>query len=145
MSHDERAIAAIAEESRKVIRTGAPEAANALMNLIRDPKHRDHGRAIALMLERTDPAETRSHHSVDVVHKIIDPDLEALEELRALRELGTSRQKLLELFGPNGLDRIERLEASDQVRRAANAKVIEGECIETAPAHRPAEELADGQ
>jgi hypothetical protein len=39
---------------------------------------------------------------IDVTHRVIDPDQEALEELRAVRELGTSREKLIELFGGNG-------------------------------------------
>lgn len=137
LSRDERVIAAITEESRKVIRVGSVEAANALMNLIRNPEHRDHGRALAMVLDRADPPVSK--HSVDVVHRVVDPDQEALEELRALRQLGATREKLLELFGPNGLDRIERLDAADAVRRAAEAKVIDGDVIE------PQEEMADGQ
>jgi hypothetical protein len=48
--------------------------------------------------------------------------------------LGTAREKLLELFGPNGLDRLEALEAVENAQRASAAKVIE---------HR-AEESVDG-
>jgi hypothetical protein len=128
LSHDERTIAAIAEETKKVIRAGAPEAANALLNLIRDPAHRDHGRAVAMLLDRVDPVVSR--HDIEVTHRVVDPDTEALEELRALRQLGTSREKLIELFGANGLDRIETLDAADTARRAAEAKVIDGEVIE---------------
>jgi hypothetical protein len=137
MAHDERAIAAITEESKKILRVAFPEGANALLNLVRDPDHKEHGRAISLLLERVFPAETR--HSVEVVHKTVDPDVEALEELRALRQLGTSREKLLELFGSNGLDRIERLEATDNLRRANEAKVIEGELVPEAPLDEVAE------
>ena len=54
-----RAIAAITEESKKILRVAFPEGANALLNLVRDPEHKEHGRAIALLLERTFPAETR--------------------------------------------------------------------------------------
>ena len=131
LSHDERVIAAIAEESRKIIRVAFPEGANALLNLIRDPDHKEHGRALGLLMERVFPAETK--HSVEVVHKTVDPDLEALEEVRALRHLGTERPKLLELFGHNGLDRLEVLEASDNARRAEQAKVIDAEATEVAP------------
>jgi len=130
MAHDERAIAAITEESKKILRVAFPEGANALLNLVRDPEHREHGRAIGLLLERVFPAETR--HSVEVVHKTLDPDQEALEELRALRLLGTSREKLIELFGSNGLDRIERLEAADKLRRSNEAKVIDHEAASAA-------------
>jgi hypothetical protein len=49
--------------------------------------------------------------------------------LRALKKVGASRDKLLELYGPNGLDRIEELEAADAARRAVTAKVVEGEVI----------------
>jgi phage terminase small subunit len=119
-------IAAINEEAKKVIRgVGHAEAATAVMNMVRDPSHRDHARAVDMILSRADPAETR--HSVDVTHRTIDPDREALEELKALRKLGATRDKLLELYGPNGLDRIEALEAVENAQRAAAARVIEHE------------------
>jgi hypothetical protein len=128
LMRDSRIIAALSEESRKIVRGGAPEAAKALLALVRDPEHRDHARGIAMILARTDPEVSR--HDVNVTHKIIDPDMEALEELRALRQLGTPRVKLLELFGHNGLDRIEAREAAETARRADTAKVIDGEVIE---------------
>ena len=66
-----------------------------------------------------------SRHLVDVTHRTIDPDQEALEEMRAARKLGATRDKLLELYGANGLDRLEALEAIDNARRADAAKIIE--------------------
>jgi len=128
LAHDQRMIAAIAEESKKILRVAYPEGAAALINLIRNPEHRDHGRAIAMLLDRVFPAETK--HNVEVVHKTIDPDQEALEELRALRHIGASREKLIELFGGNGLSRLEKLEAAELERRAMSAKVIDGEAVE---------------
>ena len=123
MSRDERVIAAIAEESKKVIRVAHPEAVAALLNMIRDPAHRDHARAVMGLLDRVDPVQTK--HSIDVTHRTIDPDQEALEEMRAARKLGATRDKLLELYGANGLDRLEALEAVDNARRADAAKIIE--------------------
>jgi hypothetical protein len=120
LMRDERMIAAIGEESRKIVRGGAPEAAKALLALVRDPEHKDHARAIGMVLARTDPETTLQN--INVNHRVIDPDQEAIEELRALRTLGTPRSKLLELFGPNGL---ERLEAQELVHRSDQAKVIE--------------------
>jgi len=130
MSRDERLIAAVAEESKKVIRLGHPEAVTAVLNLVRNPKHRDHMRAVDAVLSRADPIESHSRHNIEVLHRTIDPDQEALEELRALRQLGTPREKLLTLFGHNGLDRIEALEAADTSRRADSAKVIEGKVVQ---------------
>ena len=53
-------------------------------------EHKDRARGIAMVLARTDPEV--QHHDLQVTHKIEDPDHEALEELRALRQLGTSRE-----------------------------------------------------
>jgi phage terminase small subunit len=122
--HDSRILEALAEEAKKIVRAGAPEAAQALINLVRDPTHREHGRAVSMLLARTDPEITRN--DINVTHRIVDPDTEAIEELRALRQLGTPREKLLELFGPNGLERVEALEL---VRRSEQARVIEGEVV----------------
>jgi hypothetical protein len=128
LSRDPRIIEAVAEESKKVLRLGHPEAVAAALNLIRDVNHRDHGRAVFALLDRVDPATTK--HSVDVLHRVEDPDRVALEELKALRTLGTGRDKLLELYGANGLDRLEALEAIENAQRAATAKIIDGEVIE---------------
>jgi hypothetical protein len=128
IAHDDRMIAAIAEEARKHLRGAHPEAVNALHNMIRDPEHRDHGRAVLSLLDRVDPIVSKQN--IEVVHRVLDPDQEALEELHALRQLGTSREKLLDLFGGNGLSRLERLEAAELGRRADAAKVIDGDVIE---------------
>src|SRR5262245_16783557 len=126
LMRDDRIIAALAEEAKKIVRACAPDAAKALLELIRDPTHKDHARSLAMVLARTDPEI--SIHDVKVSHTIVDPDEEALEELRAARQLGASRAKLLELFGPNGLDRLEAMET----RRADKAKVIDGEVLNDA-------------
>jgi hypothetical protein len=123
LHRDERIQAALIEEGRKIVRGCAPDAAKALRELVRDKDHKDHAHGIAMVLNRVDPEITR--HDLNVVHKIIDPDTEALEELRALRALHTPHAKMLEVFGINGLDRLLALEAADDGRADA-AKVIEG-------------------
>jgi phage terminase small subunit len=119
LARDERVLAAVAEESRKVLRLGAPAAARALIKLVEDPTHKGHERAVMALVDHIDPTTTT--HNLNVTHRALDADEEAVEELRALRELGTPRAKLLELFGPNGL---ERLEAQELVRRSDEARVI---------------------
>jgi phage terminase small subunit len=125
---DEKVLAALNEEARKLLRSGGVEATKALLALIHDNTHKDHARGIAMVLARTDPEIER--HDFNVMHKILNPDEEALEELRALRQLGTAREKLVELFGGNGLARLELLEAAATERRSASAKVIEGQAID---------------
>ena len=129
LSRNPKIIEALQEEGRKLIHGGIyADAVVAVRNLVQDAAHRDHARAVGMVIDRVHPLTT--HHSVDVVHRHENPDQVALEELNALRQLGASRDKLLELFGPNGLDRIEALEAAEIAQRAAAAKVIDGEAIE---------------
>jgi hypothetical protein len=59
--------AAIAEHSARVLRGLSPSAIKALEDLIADPKHRDHARGIAMILDRSDPLQTT--HNVVVDHK----------------------------------------------------------------------------
>jgi len=124
---DPRVVAALAEEARKMLRGGAPDAVKALQGMVDDPTHKDHARAVAMVLDRTDPTVSNQH--IAVTHRIVDPIQEEIEELRALRHLGTSREKLLEIYGGNGLDRLEALEAEDAATKArvVNAKVVEQE------------------
>jgi hypothetical protein len=119
---DDRIIQAVAEESKKHYRVQIPAAVQAVHEIIADPGHRDRARVAMALIDRVDPLVTR--HELGVTHRIIDPDQEALEELKAARQLGATRETLLQLFGPNGLDRLEALEAVELVKRSATAKVI---------------------
>ena len=124
LARNPKITAAIAEEGKKLIRgAGFAEAVTAAMNGLRDPSHRDHARFVDMFISRVDPVISK--HSVDVTHRTVDPDREALEELKALRQLGTTREKLVELYGANGLDRLEGMEAVETAQRAAAAKVID--------------------
>jgi hypothetical protein len=128
LGHDDRIKLAVQEIARTRIELAAPLVADRYIALLQDPSSPHHGRAVMGGYDRLVPIT--SMQKIDVTHRIIDPDQEALEELQALRQLGTSREKLLELFGGNGLSRLERLEAADMTRRANEAKIIEGEVIE---------------
>jgi hypothetical protein len=85
LAHDEKILAAIFEEDQKRIRASAPRAIRALQGLIEDPTHRDHGRAIAMTLDRVHPAETQ--HTVKVQHEAgpgLRATTEVLERIAAL-------------------------------------------------------------
>jgi hypothetical protein len=58
LAHDERVLAAIREEDEKRIRSSAPRAISALSRLVENPKHKDHARGIAMVLDRVHPVET---------------------------------------------------------------------------------------
>jgi len=124
LSRDEKIIAAVKEEATKLLRLGHPEAVNVLFDVMRDPNHKDRVRAATAFLDRADPLTT--HSRVDITHKVISADEEAIEELRATRALGASRERLLDLFGENELPRLERLEAA----KAAQAKLVTGRVID---------------
>lgn len=122
---DARVKAAVLEECGNRLATDAPEMLSLVAGIARDNEARDADRLAAarIYLDRGLPLMTT--HRVDVTHRTIDPDQEALEELRAARKLGATRETLIGLYGPNGLDRLEALEVLDDARRADAAKVIE--------------------
>lgn len=127
LAHNEGIKLAVQELARARVELAAPLVAEKYIALLQNENARDHGRAVMAGVDRLVPIITTQ--KIDVTHRIIDPDQEALEELQALRQLGTAREKLLELFGGNGLARLERLEAADVARRAMEAKLIEGQVI----------------
>jgi hypothetical protein len=122
----EKVSLAIAEESRHLLRSGGAEAVRGILNIVENPQHPKHFDALKLILDRVDPATQQ----IAVTTRIIDETQEALEELRALRAAGVTRERMVELFGGNGLVRLEKLEAADTARRADAAKVINGEATE---------------
>jgi hypothetical protein len=131
LAHDDRIKLAVQELARTRVELAAPLVAEKYIALLQNEDARDHGRAVMAGIERLVPITTTQ--KIDVTHRLIDPDQEALEELSALRQLGTSREKLLDLFGGNGLSRLERLEATDMARRASEATVIDAKVIEVQP------------
>ena len=126
LMRDDRIIAAIAEESRKLLRSGAPEAVKALQNMIRDSSHKDHAKAVAIALDRCDPITTK--HLIDVTHRHLTLDDEAVEALRTMRAMKSTREQLVDFFGEAGLARYENILAQE-------ATVIEGETVEEVTHH----------
>jgi hypothetical protein len=122
LAHDENILRAIFEEDQRRIRSTAPRAIRALQHLVETPDHRDHCRALGMVLDRVHPAQT--NHVVDVNHHVtIDHNLEAVEQLRALKAVGVPREKLVEVFGYSGISRYEEmLEEADR----KSGKLIEG-------------------
>jgi hypothetical protein len=76
--HDDRVRAAISEYSRNIVRAISPEAVRAVRNLIRDPKAKDHARAVAMVLDCVDPIETT--HTVKI-EDYQPPTLEMTEKV----------------------------------------------------------------
>jgi phage terminase small subunit len=83
LAHDDRVLAAIAEEDQKYIRSSAPRAVGALSRLIEDPKHKDHARGIAMVLDRTMPLET----VVKVNHDATPAFVETAQVMKRIAEL----------------------------------------------------------
>jgi len=124
LMHDEKIIAALHETASKNLRSGALLAVKALIRLVENEKHKDHARAIEMMLSRTGFVE-RTAHDVNVRGEItVNHTEEAIEQLRVLKGLGLPQPKLIELFGFSGLGRYERLLAEADSRQA---KVIEAQ------------------
>ena len=87
LMHDERVLDAIHEMDQKMIRGVAPRAIGALSRLVEDPKHRDHARGIAMVLDRVHPAETQ--HTMKVQHDVtpgLKETAEVMERIAALAQ-----------------------------------------------------------
>ena len=107
---DQRIIDAITETSRKILRAGHPQAVAALLDVVGDPAHPHRVKAAAVILDRADPSITRTDMRVAHEHRVtISADEEALEQYRAMLELGVTREKLREVFGGNYLPKLERM------------------------------------
>jgi len=85
LPHDERVLAAIAEEDQKFIRSSAPRAIGALSRLIENPNAKDHARGIAMVLDRTMPVETQ--HTVKVQHDTTENFKNAAQVMARISEL----------------------------------------------------------
>jgi hypothetical protein len=84
LAHDDKILAAIHEEDQRRIRASAPRAIRALENLLENPGHRDHGRAIGIVMDRVHPAETT--HTVKVEHQghVVVATAEVMERIAKL-------------------------------------------------------------
>jgi phage terminase small subunit len=76
---------AIQEESRKYVTTLGPAAVRALKNLLGSPAHRDHGRAVGILMERIAPIE--STHTVRVTHDATPSFKQTAEVMARIAEL----------------------------------------------------------
>jgi phage terminase small subunit len=113
----DRVINLIQEVTKKQIRSHAPEAIAAVVDMIRDPNARDRLKAANVILERIEP--TMQRLDVHVKHEVIDRDAEAVAYLRKLKALGVSREKLEEELGYSDLPRYERLLELEDARKGA--------------------------
>ena len=101
----------------------APKAVLRLGEILDNPKHAKHTKAIEMVLDRTGN-EAKSGVNVNVTGEVtINHTDAALDDLKRLIEFGVPREKLVETFGFSGLTRYEKmLEA-----RESRALVIDGE------------------
>jgi hypothetical protein len=107
--HRQRVIDALQEVYARHLVGMAGPAIAALDALVRNDKHPDHAKAIGMVLNRAGMAE-RSAVDVNVNATVtLNATDSALEDLRILKALGTSREKLIETFGESALQRLEAM------------------------------------
>lgn len=104
--HREDVTNAVIAMTRRQLRTLAPEAINAIKETLQTTFHKDRMRAAAMVLERTDAPVQKIEGNITHTH-VLDHEAEALNQLRSLMALGVAREKLIEVFGQFGLERLE--------------------------------------
>jgi phage terminase small subunit len=89
--HDEKIQAALREHDQKVLRAAAPRALRALHGMVEDPEHKDHARAVGMVLDRVHPVETVHHVRSEHRHVVVAPE-QVLERIREIADrLGSIR------------------------------------------------------
>jgi hypothetical protein len=120
---DDRIVAAIGAIVKRQIRSLGPAAAEALRSILVTPYHKDQARVALAIAERIEPTAQK----VDVTHTHkLDHDAEAEAQLRSLMALGVAREKLIEVFGEFGLQRLETKIGIE----AKPAEIIDGDYSE---------------
>lgn len=118
--HRERVIQALEEVGKKAFRGLLGPAVKAAAKMINNDKHIDHSKAVFTTLARLGLGE-KSSVDVNVNGEVtVNHTDQALNDLKALLELGVARSKLEEIFGFSGLSRYEKM-------LAEVPKLIEGE------------------
>lgn len=123
VSHYDRIIDALVEVTKKQIRALAPSAIQALTEIVNARGDPARLRAVALILNKVEPEVTRSDINVKV--EVVDHTAEAVQQLRILRDLGTTHEKLEDFFGHSGLQHYTRLLAEDDAKRAITVSYSE--------------------
>jgi hypothetical protein len=136
--HEPAIIEAIEEVAAREFRNLIPLIIGGAKQILLDPKHRDYAKTVLSLLARLGYAEKTSV-DVNVSGEVtVNHTDAAVEDLRRLKELGVSRERLLESFGAIGLDRYERLLAE------RTPKLIEGSAVEVKGAvEAPLNPMAD--
>jgi hypothetical protein len=109
-SHRDKIIAALVEISKLQVRAMAPDAIQALKEIVNTKSDPARLRAVSLILSRVDPEVTKI--DATVTHKF-DPIKVTLELLAGYKKNGWSREMLLTEFSPFELDHFEKLLAKD--------------------------------
>lgn len=100
LSSDPKVMAAISEVSASYLTTLGPAAVRALRKLLDDPRHRDHGRALGIVMDRVSPVQSTLAVKVEGEVKLSAGDtarvLDRIEEL--------SRKFMISLPAPKVID-----------------------------------------
>lgn len=134
LMRDPRIQAAITEETKRRMRGLGPSAVSAISGILGNTLHRDQLKAALAVINKIDPDITRVQGEVHHTHEIVDHTAEAIAQLRTLQSLGVAEEKLIELFGINGLERYRKmLAAEDAAKAAREANTVDAEYVELAP------------
>jgi phage terminase small subunit len=118
-----RVVDALMEQMKISVRSLAPEVMRSLRDTLNGGDATQRARVALNLLERYQPTTQRI--DAHVTHEIVDHRKDALEQLRAAKMLGASREKLVELFGFSGLPMLERQLEQQEAKQPIDAEFTE--------------------
>ena len=108
----QRIVDAIQAVAKRQIRSLAPSVVSTLKHILSQPFHKDAGKIALALAEKIEPTRQVVSGEIKHVHSL-DHEGEAEAQYRTLRALGVAREKLVEVFGEFGLERLEAKIASE--------------------------------
>jgi phage terminase small subunit len=111
LMHDDRIIEATREYGERFLKAAGPAALRALEKLILTPSHKDHGRAVAAVVDRLYPMETQ--HNLNVEHNVGPGFKETAEVMARIADLAAKFRVSLPAptvinASPNEVDHVDR-------------------------------------
>jgi hypothetical protein len=108
-----------------------------------NPKHKDYYKANQTLMHQIVPPVQHVSGEIHHTHELVDHDAEAMVQIRMLQNIGITEEKLVGMFGVNGLARYRRMITAEDNAKAAAAQIVDADFRVIEEAAQPVDPDAD--